>query len=123
MIFMNVIDNFFISDCCVDIMKHLHKYAGTLIGYSIVCVDEIFQTMDALLLGCRDEDENIHLACADCIGAIGAVDPGHLSWRELQSSKYFRLNCWVLHPVARVSTNAFLKTIVHNNVQKHCEVF
>jgi hypothetical protein len=45
--------------------------------------------MDALLLGCRDEDENIQLACADCIGAVGAVDPGHLSWRELQSSKYF----------------------------------
>jgi hypothetical protein len=26
------------------------------------------------------------------------------------------LNCWVLHPVARVSTNAFLKTAVRNNV-------
>jgi hypothetical protein len=26
------------------------------------------------------------------------------------------LNCWVLHPVARVSSNAFLKTIVRNNV-------
>jgi hypothetical protein len=27
-----------------------------------------------------------------------------------------KLNCWVLHPVARVSTNAFLKTTVRNNV-------
>jgi hypothetical protein len=26
------------------------------------------------------------------------------------------VNCWVLHPVARVSTNAFLKTTVSNNV-------
>jgi hypothetical protein len=26
------------------------------------------------------------------------------------------VNCWVLHPVARVSTNAFLKTTVRNNV-------
>jgi hypothetical protein len=26
------------------------------------------------------------------------------------------INCWVLHPVARVSTNAFLKTTVRNNV-------
>jgi hypothetical protein len=25
-------------------------------------------------------------------------------------------NCWVLHPVAHVSTNAFLKTTVRNNV-------
>jgi hypothetical protein len=71
----------------MDIMKHLHQYAGILIKYSILCEDEIFQTIDALLLGCQDEDENIQLACADCIGAIGAVDPGHLSWRELQSGK------------------------------------
>jgi hypothetical protein len=28
----------------------------------------------------------------------------------------YKLNCWVLHPVARVSTNAFLKTTVRNNV-------
>jgi hypothetical protein len=27
-----------------------------------------------------------------------------------------KFNCWVLHPVARVSTNAFLKTTVRNNV-------
>jgi hypothetical protein len=26
------------------------------------------------------------------------------------------LNCWVLHPVARVSINVFLKTTVRNNV-------
>jgi hypothetical protein len=39
-------------------------------------------------MGCRDEDENIRLACADCIGAIGAVDPGHLSWREVQSGRF-----------------------------------
>jgi hypothetical protein len=26
------------------------------------------------------------------------------------------LNCWVLHPVAHVSTNALLKTTVSNNV-------
>jgi hypothetical protein len=25
-------------------------------------------------------------------------------------------NCWVLHPVVRVSTNVFLKTTVRNNV-------
>jgi hypothetical protein len=46
--------------------------------------------MDALLLGCRDEDESIRLACAECIGAIGALDPGQLSWRELQSGKFDR---------------------------------
>jgi hypothetical protein len=28
----------------------------------------------------------------------------------------YLLNCWVLHPVARVSTNVFLKTTVRNNV-------
>jgi hypothetical protein len=28
----------------------------------------------------------------------------------------FPLNCWVLHSVARVSTDAFLKTTVRNNV-------
>jgi hypothetical protein len=28
----------------------------------------------------------------------------------------YNLNCWVLHPVARVSTNAFLKPTVRNNV-------
>jgi hypothetical protein len=35
-----------------------------------------------------------------------------------RSSESFRvkLSCWVLHPVARVSTNAFLKTTVSNNV-------
>jgi hypothetical protein len=48
----------------------------------------LMQIMDALLMGCRDEDENIRLACADCIGAIGAVDPGHLSWREVQSGRF-----------------------------------
>jgi hypothetical protein len=54
--------------------------------------DEIlFQIMDALLLGCRDEDENVRVSCADCIGAIGAVDPGHLSWRELQSGRFARI--------------------------------
>ncbi|KDR17199.1 Serine/threonine-protein kinase ATR [Zootermopsis nevadensis] len=47
----------------------------------------IREIMDALLSGCRDEDENIRLACADCIGAVGALDPGLLSWRELQSEK------------------------------------
>jgi hypothetical protein len=29
---------------------------------------------------------------------------------------YNKLNCWVMHPVARVSTNAILKTTVRNNV-------
>jgi hypothetical protein len=29
---------------------------------------------------------------------------------------YYYLNCWVLHPVARVSTNVFLKSTVRNNV-------
>jgi hypothetical protein len=56
------------------------------------------QIMDALLLGCRDEDEDVQLACADCIGAVGAVDPGHLSWRELQSGMFFisMLYCKIL---------------------------
>jgi hypothetical protein len=32
------------------------------------------------------------------------------------SKDFYLLNCWVLHPVARVSTNAFLKTTVRNSV-------
>jgi hypothetical protein len=45
-----------------------------------------------------------------------------ISWpmKYQTKQKYFKhlllLNCWVLHPVARVSTNAFLKTTVRNNV-------
>jgi hypothetical protein len=38
-----------------------------------------------------------------------------LCWRTVHNFDN-KLNCWVLHPVARVSTNAFLKTTVRNNV-------
>jgi hypothetical protein len=34
---------------------------------------------------------------------------------DICCSEISKLNCWVLHPVARVSTNAFLKTTVRNN--------
>jgi hypothetical protein len=37
-------------------------------------------------------------------------------WWIMSRNTVIRFNCWVLHPVARVSTNAFLKTTVHNNV-------
>ncbi|XP_069694965.1 serine/threonine-protein kinase ATR isoform X2 [Periplaneta americana] len=51
-------------------------------------VDPIIrEIMDSLLLICQDEDQNLRVAAADCIGAVGAVDPGLLSWRELQKAR------------------------------------
>ena len=37
-----------------------------------------FQILDALITGCRDSDEEIQVACGECLGEIGAVDPGRL---------------------------------------------
>jgi hypothetical protein len=52
---------------------------------------------------------------------VTSIDPGdhvrscnHKTW--LPGNIMLGFNCWVLHPVARVSTNAFLKTTVRNNV-------
>lgn len=75
-------------------MKHLNMHIWLLhpVHCLPLCEVEItlLQIMDALLSGCRDEDENIRLACADCIGTIGALDPGLLLWRELQCGMFDR---------------------------------
>lgn len=37
-----------------------------------------FQILDVLIAGCRGSDEEIQVSCGECLGEIGAVDPGRL---------------------------------------------
>jgi hypothetical protein len=47
---------------------------------------------------------------------FGALQPRN---RRGQTGRYIfiYIDCWVLHPVARVSTNVFLKTTVRNGAE------
>ncbi|XP_017770441.1 PREDICTED: serine/threonine-protein kinase atr-like [Nicrophorus vespilloides] len=48
-----------------------------ILGYNGIddCVVEL---LDILTLGCREEDVTLKLACGECIGELGAIEPSHL---------------------------------------------
>ncbi|KAK5640945.1 hypothetical protein RI129_009492 [Pyrocoelia pectoralis] len=52
----------------------------------------IVSLLDVLMLACREKEEVIKLACGECLGELGAIEPSHLPRqykRETQSFVFF----------------------------------
>lgn len=49
----------------------------------------IVELIDILTLGCREKDAALRLACGECFGELGAIEPSHLPRRQNQESGTF----------------------------------
>lgn len=63
--------------------KNREELDQMILGYNGID-SVIVDLLDVLTLGCREKDENLKLACGDCIGELGAIEPSHLPRRYMR---------------------------------------
>lgn len=49
----------------------------------------VVELLDILTLGCREKDPALKLACGECFGELGAVEPSHIPLRTTQEVQVF----------------------------------
>ncbi|GLH15962.1 Serine/threonine-protein kinase ATM [Gryllus bimaculatus] len=87
----------------VDVRLHALRFLTDLLNESHVQLNEalikhervepcIIEMLNKLTDACKDPDERVKLAAAECLGKIGAVDPGMLPHRKTLSGSTFFAN-------------------------------
>ncbi|KAK4874516.1 hypothetical protein RN001_013876 [Aquatica leii] len=68
--------------------KNREEVDQMILGYNGID-PTIVDLLDILMLACREKEDAIKLACGECIGELGAIDPSHLPRQYKNEVKTF----------------------------------
>lgn len=68
--------------------KNREELDRMILGYNGLDV-VIIELIDILTLGCRVKDVSLKLACGECLGELGAIEPSHLPRRQNEETQTF----------------------------------
>ncbi|KRT79873.1 hypothetical protein AMK59_8162 [Oryctes borbonicus] len=74
-----------------EIIKENRSELDTMIlGYNGMDIT-VVNLLEILTVGCREKDRSLKLACGECIGELGGIEPSHLprKYAETQSFTFF----------------------------------
>lgn len=70
------------------LVRNREELDRMILGYNGIDT-VVIELIDILTLGCRVKDVSLKLACGECLGELGAIEPSHLPRRQNEETQTF----------------------------------